>query len=232
MEAVRFIIEGLINSFRIPQTSVYQLTYLAPTKTQVVGMLTNIMGKNEGDYYALLDKLRIGIVPLYINSIFNDAWTFKKWKSSGAGRDILQRERIYMGKFLIYVVTEDSNLLGEIMDYLMCPSRVPSLGMDDELVIIREPKRITMESRKSETVHSLFTLEEGMNFKYHPLTTEISNLFPPRIISVNLNFNKNVTPRKPTRFVQIVEFAGLSCELNRNKDLYFDKERQYNIEFL
>ena len=69
MDAVRFIVEGLINSFRIPQTSVHQLTYLAPTKTQVVGMLTNIMGKNERDYYTLLDKLGIGIVPFTINSI-------------------------------------------------------------------------------------------------------------------------------------------------------------------
>lgn len=77
MEAVRFIVEGLINSFRMPQTSIYQLTCLAPTKTQVVGMLTNIMGKNERDYYALLDKVQVGIIPVYINSIFNDAWTFK-----------------------------------------------------------------------------------------------------------------------------------------------------------
>lgn len=232
MDAVRFIVEGLINSFRIPQTSVHQLTYLAPTKTQVVGMLTNIMGKNERDYYTLLDKLGIGIVPLHINSIFNDAWTFKKWKSSGAGRDILQRERIYMGKFLIYVLTQDSHLLDDVMRSLKYPSRVPSLGMDDEMVIIREPQKITMESREESTVHSVFTLEEGMKFRYQPLATKVSNLFPPRVISVNLNFNNNVTPRKPTKFAQIVEFAGLSCEMSRNKDLYIDEEYHYNIEFL
>lgn len=232
MEAVRFIVEGLINSFRMPQTSIYQLTYLAPTKTQVVGMLTNIMGKNERDYYALLDKVRVGIIPVYINSIFNDAWTFKKWKSAGAGRDILQREKIYRGKYLIYVSAEDPHLLEKMMEFLMYPSRVPSLGMDDEMVIIREPKKITVEPKNDTIVHSVFTLEEGMDFRYCPLKTDNSNLFPPRIISVNLNFNRNVIPRKPTKFVQIVEFVGLQCKLNRNKDLYFDEDYHYNIEFL
>nr|WP_148217897.1 CRISPR-associated protein Cas5 [Methanothermus fervidus] len=151
MEAVRFIVEGLINSFRMPQTSIYQLTCLAPTKTQVVGMLTNIMGKNERDYYALLDKVQVGIIPVYINSIFNDAWTFKKWKSAGAGRDILQHEKIYRGKYLIYVSAEDSHLLEKMMEFLMYPSRVPSLGMDDEMVIIREPKKLPWNQRMTQS---------------------------------------------------------------------------------
>lgn len=90
-----------------------------------------------------------------------------------------------------------------------------------------------MEPKNDTIVHSVFTLEEGMEFRYCPLRTDNSNLFPPRIISVNLNFNKNVIPRKPTKFVQIVEFVGLQCKLyNRNKDLYFDEDYHYNIEFL
>ena len=67
MKAVRFIAEGLINSFRMPQTSVFQLTYLAPTKTQIAGFLANIMGKTEEEYYQLLDDIKVGIVPLYMN---------------------------------------------------------------------------------------------------------------------------------------------------------------------
>ena len=70
-----------------------------------------------------------------------------------------------------------------------------------------------------------------MKFSYQPLATK-SLIYSPRVISVNLNFNNNVTPRKPTKFAQIVEFAGLSCEMSRNKDLYIDEEHQYNIEFL
>jgi len=64
MKAVRFTAEGLINSFRIPQTSAHQLTYLVPTKTQIAGLLASIMGKGEADYYDLLRRIKVGIIPL------------------------------------------------------------------------------------------------------------------------------------------------------------------------
>ena len=51
-----------------------------------------------------------------------------------------------MGKFLIYVLTQDSHLLDDVMRSLKYPSRVPSLGMDDEMVIIKRAAKITMES--------------------------------------------------------------------------------------
>jgi CRISPR-associated protein Cas5t len=230
MKAVRFIAEGLINSFRMPQTSVFQLTYLAPTKTQVAGFLANIMGKTEEEYYQLLDDIKVGIVPLYIESIFNDAWTFKKWKASGAGRDILQREKIYRGKFLIYTSAEEP-LLGDIMKFLRYPSRIPSLGMDDELVLIRDIKKIEMEPKDDSVVHSVFTYNEGMKYEYCPKGDNVP-LFPPRIITVNLNFDRKVTPRKPTDFVQVVESLGFEFDVRENKRVHLDREYAYNVEMI
>lgn len=231
MEAVRFIAEGLINSFRMPQTSVFQLTYLAPTKTQIVGLLANIMGKNEEGYYKLLNDIKVGIVPLYIESIFNDAWTFKKWKSAGAGRDILQREKIYKGKFLIYLSAEEP-VLEDIFKFLRYPSRIPSLGMDDEMILIRDIKKIEMDYKNDSVVHSIFSYNEGMKYTYHPRDNSLPVLFPPRIITTNLNFNREVTPRKPADLVQIVEFLGFEFMLNETKKVYFDREYSYNIEMI
>ena len=54
IEAIRFIAEGFVNSFRVSQTAVYQVTGLVPTKTNIVGMLANISGKFEKDYYRML----------------------------------------------------------------------------------------------------------------------------------------------------------------------------------
>lgn len=230
MKAVRFIAEGLINSFRMPQTSVFQLTYLAPTKTQIAGFLANIMGKTEEEYYQLLDDIKVGIVPLYIESIFNDAWTFKKWKSSGAGRDILQREKIYRGKFLIYI-SADGPVLEDILKFLRYPSRIPSLGMDDELVLIRDVKKIEMESKDDSVVHSVFTYNEGMEYKYRP-KGDNSLLFPPRLITVNLKFDRKVIPRKPTDFVQVVESLGFEFDVSEDKRVHIDREYEYSVELI
>jgi len=232
MDAVRFIVEGFINSFRIPQTSVYQLTYLAPTKTQIAGMLTNIMGKNEKNYYDILRKIKIGILPLNINSIFTDAWTFRKWKHAGSGRDILNREKLYKSNYLIYISAENS-LLDELLHFLKNPARIPSLGMDDEMIIIKDVEKITLEQKEDTVVHSVFRFEENMEFipKFAKIERNME-IFPPRIVTINRDFDENKIPRKPKEFIQVVEFSGAYCEINVPKTFCLDQEKNYNIELI
>lgn len=231
MKAVKFTAEGLINSFRIPQTSAHQLTYLAPTKTQVVGLLTSIMGKGEADYYALLKNIKVGILPLKVDSLFTDAWTFRKWKVAGSGRDILTREKLYKTEYLFYVSSEEK-LLKEIIDSLKNPLRIPSLGMDDELILIKDVNEIWLNKEEKKLVHSVFKFEEGMTFSPKFSGTRGAQFFPPRIVTVNLDFNENEIPRKPHSFIQLVEFAGLCCELDSFKTLYTDEEINCNIDLL
>ncbi|WP_281774018.1 CRISPR-associated protein Cas5 [Methanobacterium formicicum] len=231
MRVIRFTLEGSMNSFRIPQTSAYQLTYLAPTKTQIVGMLTSIMGKNEKNYYELLKKLNIGIVPKQVDSLFTDDWTFRKWKTAGSGRDILRREKLYKPIYIIYVSAEDI-LIDDVLNSLKTPQRIPSIGLDDELTLIKDVKEISMEIKESNSVHSVFQFKEGMSFepKFHG--TPNMQIFPPRIVTINLEFDNNVIPRKPKNHVQLVEFVGVYCELNSKKALYIDQEKNCNVDML
>lgn len=231
MKAVRFTVEGLINSFRIPQTSAHQLTYLVPTKTQIAGLLANIMGKGEADYYDLLRKIKVGIIPFKLDSIFSDVWTFRKWKEAGSGRDILTREKLYKAEYIVYITGEE-DVLTEITNSLKNPLRIPSLGMDDELIIIKDVKELNMEKKEIKRVDSTFKLEEDMKFSPKFNTTKGTQFFPPRIVTVNLDFNENDIPRKPKQFIQLVEFAGLCCELTTPKSLYIDSEHNWNIEML
>ncbi|WP_100907664.1 CRISPR-associated protein Cas5 [Methanobacterium sp. MZ-A1] len=234
MKVVRFTLEGSMNSFRIPQTSVYQLTYLAPTKTQIVGMLSSIMGKDETDYYDLLRKLNVGIIPKTIDSLFTDYWTFRKLKSSKrakGGRAVLRREKLYKTIYIIYVAAEDT-LISEIVNSLKIPKRIPSLGLDDELVLIKNVKEIKMEKEEKNVVHSIFRFEEGMVFIPKISAILGMQIFPPRIVTTNLEFDNNVIPRKPINFVQIVEFAGMYCELGSEKILYVDQEENCNVDML
>lgn len=231
MKVVRFTLEGSMNSFRIPQTSAYQLTYLAPTKTQVVGMLISIMGKDENDYYNLLRKLQVGIIPQRIDSLFTDYWTFRKLKPSNRGRAVLRREKLYKTIYTIYVAAEDP-LISEILNSLKTPKRIPSLGLDDELALIKNVKEIKMEKEDKKVVHSIFQFEEGMAFT--PKISDISGMqiFPPRIVTTNLEFENNAIPRKPINFIQIVEFAGMYCELASEKMFYVDQEKNCNVDML
>lgn len=231
MKAVRFTAEGLINSFRIPQTSAHQLTYLVPTKTQIVGLIASIMGKGEADYYDLLRKIKVGIIPHKLDSLFTDAWTFRKWKESGSGRDILTREKLYKTEYVVYISAAD-DILTEIINSLKNPLRIPSLGMDDELIIIRDIKELDMEKREINHVNSTFRLDEGMEFSPKFIANKGMQFFPPRIVTINLDFDETEIPRKPKQFIQLVEFAGLYCELTAPKSLYFDDEHNWNIEML
>jgi len=56
MRAVRFRVEGVLNSFKMPFFKKYHKSFFAPPKTSILGMLTNILGKHEEFYYQLFDK--------------------------------------------------------------------------------------------------------------------------------------------------------------------------------
>lgn len=104
--------------------------------------------------------------------------------------------------------------------------------MDDELIVIRDVKELHMQEMENSRVDSIFILEEGMQFSPKFTTTKGMQFFPPRIVTTNLDFNENEIPRKPRQFIQLVEFAGLYCELTTSKSLYIDDEHNWNIEML
>lgn len=231
IKSLRFEIEGFVNSFRISQTAVYQLTNLAPTKTNIVGMLTNICGKTEKDYYDALKDIKVGIVPISIDSLFIDTWRFKKMKTANRGVGVLKREKLYLPKYLIYVMTNNGRN-GELLHCLKSPKRIPSLGMDDEIVKIRNPVEIEMEKimdeKESKKVDSIFIYNPKYKVKYAPIT---DNFWVPRFVSINLDFEKEI-PRNPKDVVQIVEFCGLRCELDTPIEVYLDKEKNKHIQFI
>jgi len=55
--------------------------------------------------------------------------------------------------------------------------------------------------------------------------TKETQIYMPRVVTVNFDFDFDVVPRKPQNHVQIVEFSGICVELDREMGLYFDGER-------
>ncbi len=227
VKAIRFKAEGFVNSFRISQTAVYQLTGLVPTKTNIVGMLANISGKFEKDYYEMLKEIKVGIIPLDINSHFVDLWGYKKFKKGNYGRAVLKREKLYLPKYLIYVLT-NNDLSEYLLECLKNPKRIPSLGMDDELANIKNVKKISMDKIKSREVHSIFIHDPDNGME----SVNVSDHFWGRkFTSMPLDFDPE-TPRKGKDMVTIVEFCGLKFKLDKPIEVYCDKEKGHNIQFI
>lgn len=220
MEVIRFIAEGVVNSFRRIETATYQNTELTPKKTHIAGMITNILGKGEKFYYDdLLPQIKIGVVPLNLENIFVDLWQYKKWKTANQGRAIVKREKLYHAKYKIYIWVPEG-YKKDILEALKRPKRSPSLGMDDELIIIKDISEVNInkvEKDKKRRIHSIFP--ENWVFKYiFSIHLRENNLIiPPRVSSAVLKFERG-PPRRALETLRIVEFFGGDCTGEVKKD--------------
>jgi len=166
MNVIRFKAEGILNSFRVPLFKTYHRTFLAPTKTNIIGMITNIMGESEKWYYEVLNKNRIK-VSVVINNIegkTKDLWAYKTYKNKNKGRSIIRRDRLYKAVYTIYLLIDSEELFKEILIALKFPKSIPSLGLDDELIKISEiENKIQMSENKSRHINSVF-MDKGYSY--------------------------------------------------------------------
>jgi CRISPR-associated Cas5-like protein len=166
MNVIRFKAEGILNSFRVPLFKTYHRTFLAPAKTNIIGMIANIMGKSERWYYEILNKNRIK-VSVVINNIegkTKDLWAYKTYKNKNYGRSIIRRDRLYRAIYTIYLLIDSEELFKEILIALKFPKSIPSLGLDDELIKISEIEdKIQMCENKSGHLNSVF-MDKGYSY--------------------------------------------------------------------
>lgn len=166
MNVIRFKAEGILNSFRVPLFKTYHRTFLAPTKTNIIGMITNIMGKSEKWYYEALNENRIQ-VSVIINNIggkTKDLWSYKTYKDKNNGRSIIRRDKLFKAIYTIYLLIDSEELFKEILIALKLPTSIPSLGLDDELIEISEIEdKIQISENKSGYINSVF-IDKGYSY--------------------------------------------------------------------
>jgi len=166
MKVIRFKAEGILNSFRVPLFKTYHRTFLAPTKTNIIGMITNVMGKSERWYYETLNKNRIE-VSVVINTIegkTKDLWAYKTYENKNNGRSIIRRDKLYKAIYTIYLLIESEELFKEILIALKFPKNIPSLGLDDEIIKISEiDGEIKMSLNESGYINSVF-IDKGYSY--------------------------------------------------------------------
>lgn len=186
MNILRFKVEGVFNSFRIPFFRTYHKTFLAPPKTTIVGMITNIMGKGENFFYDILsqDKIKASVVIDSIRGKAKDLWTYKTFenKSNMHGRSIIRRDRLFNAKYTIYLMIDDKILSEEIYNSLMYPKSIPSLGLDDEIVKIYDVvHNLNFDENNTKIVNSVF-MDRG--YEYQAKMDDFSNIMEIPIANV------------------------------------------------
>jgi CRISPR-associated protein Cas5 subtype I-B len=168
MKIIRFEVEGLKNSFRIPFYKKYHKTFLAPPKPTIIGMLCNISLKNEKEFFDILnkDKVDVSVVINSFESKNKDLWTYKTYIKRNNGKNVVIREFLYLPKYTIYLKIDNKTLYEEFLNNLKEPKNVPSLGLDDELVLIKNVKEINVKENSDKKINSIF-IDRGYNYKVY-----------------------------------------------------------------
>jgi CRISPR-associated protein Cas5 subtype I-B len=221
MGIIKFEVEGIFNSFRIPFFRTYHKTFLAPPKTTILGMLTNIMGKSEKFYYNILneDKIKVSVVINSIKGKAKDLWAYKSLENKGGmhGRSIVRRDRLFNARYTIYLKIDETSLEKEVFNSLVYPKAIPSLGLDDELIKISSVKNeIKLVENDTHIINSVF-MDKGYEYEvkvkdfHNDIELPTANIVPLKYI---ITEKKNLrTTRKAVEEYKQVEYINCYVKL-------------------
>lgn len=80
------------------------------------------------------------------------------------GKSVVRRDKLFSPKYTIYLKIKDKKLYNEILENLRLPKNTPSLGMDDELIEIKNIKTLEMEEHDTNKINSIF-LDKNISYK-------------------------------------------------------------------
>ena len=204
MRVIKFKVEGVFNSFRIPFFKTYHKTFLSPPKTTIAGLLANISNKSQKEFFEMIGKIKVGVIIENIDSKFKDLWKYKLYEKKNGGSGIIRRDKLFNAVYTIYVYNFD-------IEYLKNPLAVPSLGLDDEMVRISNVEEIEFVNKTSK-IHSSFLCDE---VKIKDIKVLGDNFIMPTFHNVPIEligFEKNKRiPKKVKKEKLQVDF--FNCEI-------------------
>jgi len=236
MKVIRFDVEGLMNSFRIPFFRTYHKSFLAPPKSTIIGMLCNISLKPQRVFFEILDNDSIEL-SVIINSIegrAKDLWSYKTINKKNRGKSVIRRDKLFIPTYTIYLKIEDEILYQEILENLKSPKNIPSLGLDDELIIISNVKEIGLFQNKSNRINSLF-LDKGVIYKAfvqdsnRAIEFPMSNVTATKFVAFDKK-GKQISREVSEAFGQ-VEFINCEVEFEDDIESFMDKELNNSLVF-
>jgi CRISPR-associated protein Cas5t len=237
MKVIRFELEGLLNSFRIPFFRTYHKTFLAPPKTTVIGMLCNIALKPQKEFFEILDKelIEVSVIIDEISGKTKDLWSYKTLEKGNMGKNVIRRDKLFLSKYTIYLHIGEQILFDDVFKALKNPKNTPSLGLDDELVIIKNVKDVSEAIKQNDTDHinSVF-LNKGYRHKAFikeqnkPVELPTPNLIPIKFIAFDKKENR-ISKEVKEEYPQI-EYINCNMQIDGVVS-YMDVENNNRLVF-
>jgi len=236
MRVIRFSVEGLVNSYRVPFFRNYHKTFLAPPKTTIIGMLVNIMRESEGKYYNILEdnSIKVSVLIESIEGRLKDLWAYKVLEDSNNGRSVIRRDKLYKPVYTIYLKIEDQDLFENVLDSLKSPKSIPSLGLDDEIVKIFDIETRELSNNNSNIINSVF-MDENYKYKYIVLDNSLTIETPScnliaTYFKIELDDRGARQVRTPKNELRQVEY--INCEIEvEDIQSYIDSETGKKVVF-
>lgn len=236
MKVIRFRLKGLLNSFRIPFFRTYHKSFLAPPKTTVIGMLCNISLKPQKIFFEILDKelIEISVVINSIEGKSKDLWSYKTIDKKNRGKSVVRRDKLFLPFYTVYLKIKDEMLYREILESLKEPKNSPSLGLDDELVIIWDIKEIELQSNESNKIDSVF-LDKDIPYKAfikdiaRSVELPVSSVVGTKFVAFDKK-GKRISKEITQEFRQ-VEFINCEIEFQEKTTSFVDEELGNRLVF-
>jgi CRISPR-associated protein Cas5t len=219
MKVIRFEVEGFLNSFRVPFFRTYHKSLLAPPKTTIIGMLCNISLKSQKEFFDILNEERVSVSVVIdkIEGKAKDLWVYKTLVSDNRGRSVLQRDRLFKTNYIIYLKFTDDELFNDFYKALKSPKNTPSLGMDDELIYLKNiTDNFSLQKNKTPIVDSIF-LDKGYKYKVKPKDITKAIVLPTfqQVPTKFIAFDKKGkrVPREPVKDSVFNQVEFINCEI-------------------
>lgn len=193
--------------FRKPVSTNLLQTYKIVPFTTVRGVIANALGYTR-ENLSLQDKLKIGIQPIVVGTATTEMCKILKL-TTGKNEFKNVNNRTMLGDFpsspmfkdflihpryQIYATSEESKLITEITEALLSPARLLYLGQSDDMVVIDDIRKCTIQTGSSDTFWSLiegihpgcslvklpYKFESGRELVYSPLLSA-AEFYPLKI---------------------------------------------------
>jgi CRISPR-associated protein Cas5t len=196
-------------------------------------MLCNISLKSQKEFFEILESemIELSVVINNIEGRGKDLWRYKTLKAPDKGKrkdfSVVRRDKLFIPNYTIYLKIEDESLYQEILENLKKPKNIPSLGLDDELIIICDVKEIELGNNESSRIDSLF-LDKGIAYK--AFVKEISKTMELPMSNVTATKFKGFDKkgkrisREVTEEFRQVEFINCEIEFQNKVKSFVDNE--------
>lgn len=197
-------------------------------------MLCNISLKSQKEFFEILESevIELSVVINSIEGRGKDLWSYKTIDKKNRGKSVIRRDKLFIPNYTIYLKIEEEALYQEILENLKNPKNIPSLGLDDELIMIREVEEIDLLNNENNRIDSLF-LDKGIEYKAFVKELSCAIELPMSNVTATKfkGFDKKEKriSREPMEEFRQVEFINCEIEFQNEVKSFIDNELNHRL---